>query len=64
MAGNSALGESIAVGVEMVIQALDEVVLLRRLHAFDEVGHSRDALLETSFVDGIGGLLCIDVLVN
>lgn len=62
--GHPRMVGSFAVGVEMVAQALDKVVSLRRFYAVDEVGHSRDALLETGFVDGIGGHLCVDRLVD
>lgn len=53
-AGNPALGESVAVGVEVVTQALDEAVPLRRIHTVDEAGQAGDALLKASFVDWIG----------
>lgn len=55
---------SFAVGVEVVAQALDEVVSLRRLHTVDEVRKSRDALPKTGSVEGIGGHLCVDGLLD
>lgn len=55
---------SFAVGVKVVAQALNEVVSLRGLHVVDEVGQSGDALLNTGFVDGIGGHVCVDGLVD
>jgi len=53
-AGNSALGKSVGVGVEVVAQALNEAVPLRRIHTVDEAGQAGDALLKASFVDWIG----------
>lgn len=55
LAGNS------AVGVKVVTQALDKAVSLGRLYTFDEVGQAGDALFKTSFVDGIGGHLRLDI---
>lgn len=60
LAGNSSLGKSTAVGVEVVTQALNEAVSLGRLNTFDEAGQAGDALLKTSVVDGIGGHLLLD----
>lgn len=61
LAGNSALGESVAVGVEVVTQALNEAVSLRRLHTVNEACQAGDALLEASFVDWIRRHLCLGI---
>lgn len=53
IAGNSAVGKSAAVGVEMMAETLDEAVSLGWLHAVDEARQPGDALFKTSLVDWI-----------
>lgn len=60
-AGDSALGKRVAVRVEVVTQALNEAVPLRRIHTVDEAGQAGDALLEASVVDRIGRHLCLGI---